>query len=105
MAIGIIVFSRGRWATKGWDGVQCRKCGACCIAISISSPVAGMPGGKPAGVPCIHLTADYLCRLFGNPARPDVCDRFQPAPETCGGSREEAMLLMAELEATTDPDP
>ena len=36
--------------------MQCRAgCGACCIAISISSPIPGMPLGKPAGVRCVQL--------------------------------------------------
>ena len=31
--------------------MNCRPhCGACCIALSISSPIPGMPAGKPAGV-------------------------------------------------------
>jgi Fe-S-cluster containining protein len=31
--------------------MNCRLgCGACCIAPSISSPIPGMPQGKPAGV-------------------------------------------------------
>ena len=30
--------------------MECRTdCGACCIAPSISSPIPGMPQGKPAG--------------------------------------------------------
>ena len=38
---------------------SCRSgCAACCIAPSISSPIPGMPHGKPAGVRCVQLTAD-----------------------------------------------
>ncbi len=81
----------------------CRKCGACCVAISISSPIPGMPGGKHAGVPCVHLTPDNLCGLFGSPGRPDVCARFKPSPETCGDSREEAMRLISDMEERTRP--
>jgi hypothetical protein len=34
--------------------IACRPgCAACCIAPSISSPIPGMPHGKPAGVRCI----------------------------------------------------
>ncbi|MGR5456700.1 YkgJ family cysteine cluster protein, partial [Vibrio alfacsensis] len=30
--------------------MDCRLgCGACCIAPSISSPIPGMPNGKPSG--------------------------------------------------------
>ena len=79
--------------------MKCReKCGACCIAPSISSPIPGMPGGKPAGVRCIHLSADYRCLIFNDPARPRVCHQFNPEPEVCGTSREEAMWLLGELE-------
>lgn len=54
--------------------MECRVgCAACCIAISISSPIPGMPEGKPAGVPCPQLTAERRCGLFGRPERPDVC--------------------------------
>ncbi|NBX68342.1 MAG: YkgJ family cysteine cluster protein, partial [Proteobacteria bacterium] len=36
--------------------MECRiGCGACCIAPSISSPLPGMPHGKPAGVRCVNL--------------------------------------------------
>jgi Fe-S-cluster containining protein len=39
--------------------MECREhCGACCIAPSISSPIPGMPRGKPGGVRCIHLSED-----------------------------------------------
>ncbi len=79
--------------------MQCRiGCGACCIAPSISSPIPGMPDGKPAGVRCIHLTEDYKCALFGHPDRPKVCQEFQADPEICGHSREEALEIMNQLE-------
>ena len=42
-------------------------CGACCIAPSITSPIPGMPHGKPAGIPCVQLDEDFGCRLFGKP--------------------------------------
>ena len=52
--------------------MKCREgCGACCIAPSISSPLPGMPLGKPAGVRCVHLSAEQLCQLFGQPQRPE----------------------------------
>ena len=54
--------------------MQCRVgCGACCIAWSISSPIPGMPNGKPAGVRCVQLTSDNKCKLFDKPERPLVC--------------------------------
>ena len=79
--------------------MECRTlCGACCIAPSISSPIPGMPGGKPAGVRCIHLTEDYRCAIFNSPERPGVCDRFKAEPEVCGESREDAMMILSSLE-------
>jgi Fe-S-cluster containining protein len=79
--------------------MKCReKCGACCIAPSISSPIPGMPDGKPGGVPCIHLSEDYSCLIFNDPERPKVCDQFKAEPEICGTSREEALILLAKLE-------
>lgn len=78
--------------------MDCREgCGACCIAASISSPIPGMPDGKPAGVRCIHLTDDYKCALFNLPERPSVCKDFKPDPEFCGNSREEAMRILSDL--------
>jgi len=51
--------------------MNCREgCGACCIAPSISSPLPGMPQGKPAGERCLHLSVEQLCLLFGQPERP-----------------------------------
>ena len=79
---------------------ECRAgCGACCIAPSISSPIPGMPDGKPAGVPCVQLDEDYQCRLFGMPERPAVCGEFQAEPAICGGTREEAIRILSDLEA------
>jgi len=79
--------------------MKCREqCGACCIAPSISSPIPGMPDGKPAGVPCIHLSADFRCMIYDHPDRPKVCGQFKADEEVCGTSREEAMLLLGNLE-------
>jgi uncharacterized protein len=84
--------------------MECRPgCGACCIAPSISSPIPGMPLGKPAGVRCVQLTPDNLCRLFGQPSRPAVCNRLRPTEEMCGGSAEEALRWLTELERLTRP--
>ncbi len=82
--------------------MQCRAgCGACCIAPSISSPLPGMPAGKPAGVRCLHLVENHLCGLFGRPERPAVCGQFGADPEICGDSREQALALIAEWEVIT----
>jgi Fe-S-cluster containining protein len=82
--------------------LNCRAgCGACCIALSISSPIPGMPQGKPAGVRCVQLTDDYLCRLWGAPDRPSVCNRLRPEPQMCGESREHALRWLGWLERAT----
>lgn len=80
----------------------CRPgCGACCIAPSISSPLPGMPSGKPAGERCLHLSAENLCQLFGDPRRPAVCGDFAADPVVCGESREDAIRLIGWLEQAT----
>ena len=82
--------------------MDCRVgCGACCIALSISSPIPGMPGGKPAGVRCVQLTDDNRCRLFGLPERPAVCVSLRPSEEMCGQSAEEALAYLNMLEMAT----
>ncbi len=82
----------------------CRSgCGACCIALSISSPIPGMPAGKPAGVRCVQLTTDNRCAIFGDPARPKVCASLRPEPAMCGESAAEALRNIAALEAATAP--
>ncbi|MBA7537515.1 hypothetical protein ES705_29784 [subsurface metagenome] len=86
------------------DYIECRKCGACCEAISISSPIPGMPGGKPAGVRCIHLTKENLCNLFGKPERPKICSDFPAMMDICGATREEALQLISALEIATSPN-
>jgi len=84
----------------------CRAgCGACCTAPSITSPIPGMPQGKPAGVPCVQLDHALRCRLFGRPERPGFCASLRPGPDMCGGSRVEAMAILAALEAATMPQP
>ncbi|HEY9547059.1 MAG TPA: YkgJ family cysteine cluster protein [Solimonas sp.] len=84
--------------------MKCRiGCGACCIAPSISSPLPGMPDGKPAGVPCVHLTATLACDLFGDPRRPLVCSSLRPTAEMCGANREQALRYLDELEQQTAP--
>ncbi|MDX1589244.1 MAG: YkgJ family cysteine cluster protein [Oleiphilaceae bacterium] len=81
---------------------SCRAgCGACCIAPSISSPIPGMPHGKPAGVACVQLDEHYRCRLFGQPERPTVCSAFTPEEAVCGSNREQALLRLKDLEAVS----
>ena len=84
------------------EGMACRRgCGACCIAPSITSPLPGMEEGKPAGMRCRQLSADNQCLVFGKPERPGFCRSYQPSAEYCGKDREEALLLLARLEAAT----
>ncbi|HEU4852925.1 MAG TPA: YkgJ family cysteine cluster protein [Telluria sp.] len=86
------------------DQPSCRPgCGACCTAPSISSPIPGMPHGKPAGVRCVQLAADHRCLIFGQPGRPAVCSGLQPSADMCGPDREHAMLWLATLESATAP--
>jgi hypothetical protein len=86
--------------------MQCRPaCGACCTAPSISTPIPGMPRGKPAGVRCVQLDEAERCRLFGRPERPEVCASLLPQPAMCGSSRAEALAWLARLERDTAPAP
>jgi len=63
----------------------------------------GLPGGKPAGMPCLHLDEALRCKLFGLPERPAVCGSLQPSAEMCGENREQAMLFLSHLESATRP--
>lgn len=85
--------------------MECRAgCAACCIAPSISSPIPGMAGGKPAGERCLQLTSDNRCRLFGLPERPHVCRSLQASVEMCGTSNNEALERLAQWEQLTRPE-
>lgn len=78
--------------------MECRKnCGACCIALSISSPLPGMADGKPAGVRCLNLLDDYHCAIYDDPGKPKVCTDFKAEPEFCGSTQEEAMRILDSL--------
>jgi len=82
--------------------MACRQgCGACCIAPSLSSPLPGMPEGKPAGVWCQHLLPDRRCRIYGKPERPAVCASFPVMAEHCGSDRDEALARLTALERMT----
>lgn len=84
--------------------MRCRdRCGACCIAPSIASPIPGMPHGKPAGIPCVQLDDELRCRLFGKPERPRFCASLQPQASMCGDSREDALAMLTALERATAP--
>ncbi len=83
--------------------MNCRLgCGACCIAPSISSPIPGMPEGKPAGERCIQLSEDNLCKIFGMSDRPDVCSSFSATFDVCGNTNTDALNLISFLESQTN---
>ena len=82
--------------------MECRRgCAACCIQISISSPLPGLPEGKPPGLRCINLDENLLCRVWGTDDYPEVCRAFTPTLEMCGENREHAMAYLKELERLT----
>ena len=84
--------------------MECRPhCAACCIAPSISSPIPGMPQGKPAGVRCVQLDEAGRCRIFGDAHRPEVCASLQPQAEMCGRDTREALAWLTRLEQDTRP--
>ncbi|PKM04815.1 MAG: hypothetical protein CVV16_03680 [Gammaproteobacteria bacterium HGW-Gammaproteobacteria-6] len=82
--------------------MRCRAgCGACCIAPSISTPIPGMPQGKPAGVRCIQLSDENQCLIFDSPERPAVCGAFAADPAFCGETSEQALQILSWLEVQT----
>lgn len=85
--------------------MECRSgCAACCIVVSISSSIPGMPAGKPAGLACVQLDADCRCLIFGKPERPQVCSSLRPSHEMCGEERKEAFAYLEQMERLTCPD-
>jgi Fe-S-cluster containining protein len=84
--------------------MTCRiGCAACCIAVSISSPLPGMPGGKPAGARCANLDNHNACVIHGKDNYPKVCGGLQPSAEMCGNSNDHAFAYLADLEIKTAP--
>jgi uncharacterized protein len=84
--------------------MECRDgCGACCIAPSITSPIPGMPHGKPAGVRCVQLSSDNRCLIFGRADRPAFCAGLRPTEEMCGSDAADAMARLVRLELLTAP--
>ena len=82
--------------------MECRSgCGACCIAPSINQPFYGMPEGKKAGEPCVHLDENKLCQLFGDIKRPKCCHNFAAEAFVCGENVQEALQLLAFMEQET----
>jgi len=62
-----------------------------------------MPHGKPAGVRCVQLLADFRCAIFGRADRPAVCASLRPMADICGVNRLNALDLLARLELATKP--
>ena len=87
--------------------MKCRTgCGACCVVPSISSPIPGMPDGKPAFTPCIHFDAvSRRCAIWMTGEYPAVCREFTPTLEYCGTTQEEAVRILTEVENFTAPGP
>lgn len=81
--------------------VPCRKCGACCIAPSITTAIPNMPNGKPAGVRCANLTDNNQCLLYEKPQRPAFCVGYRPTLELCGRTYAEAIRNVTALERAT----
>lgn len=81
---------------------ECRKgCAACCIVISITSPLPGMPNGKAAGIRCVNLNSYNICTIHEKENYPKVCRNFKFDPDYCGRKNEEAFEKLAELENQT----
>ena len=83
--------------------MECKMCGACCTAISISSLIPGLGRGKMAGERCPHLSDRNLCNLFGKDNRPKVCSSYSANVEICGNNAEEATRNIALWEKATAP--
>lgn len=82
--------------------MTCRPgCAACCTVISISSPLPGMPEGKPAGVHCVNLAPDLTCMIHESPDYPPVCRNFSATRDFCGYSNEDARRIIGEIERAT----
>jgi Fe-S-cluster containining protein len=84
--------------------MDCRVgCAACCIVPSISTPIPGMPEGKPAYQRCVQLDEENRCLLFGMPERPAVCVSYTASVELCGSTNEYAFVQLEKLERATRP--
>lgn len=95
----ILVFNIGK------IHLECHKnCGACCIVISISSPLPNMPEGKPAGIRCKNLDENNLCTIHDKSFYPEVCKNFKMNYETCGDNPEFAFRNLSEIEKITKPN-
>ena len=57
--------------------MRCLHCGDCCTRFDIAEL------NKPAGVRCQHLTAENLCKLWGQENRPEVCRKHDYPADIC----------------------
>ena len=80
------------------------NCAACCSVISISSPLPSMPFGKPAGIRCVNLDDENLCKIYEATNYPIVCKNFKMNYETCGKSAEQAIYNLGMLERLTSSE-
>ncbi len=84
------------------DKAECRAgCAACCIVISISSPLPKMPEGKPAGIRCLNLDLNNNCTIHRAKDYPAVCSSFKPSDEMCGADNEFAFSYLEKMEIDT----
>lgn len=89
------------------ESIQCEcraGCAACCTVISISSPLPGMPNGKPAGVRCVNLDDSNNCTIHNTNQYPAICRSFPADLEMCGLNNAHAYRYIEELERKTRPD-
>ena len=78
--------------------MDCRpNCGACCIFLSISLVIPGMPKGKPASVKCTQLDGNLNCRIFNSPDWPKVSSGFNAEKIISGNSSQVAYSIIASL--------
>ncbi|QUJ03658.1 YkgJ family cysteine cluster protein [Salmonella enterica subsp. enterica] len=83
--------------------MDCRSgCGACC-APSISSPIPGMPNGKPMNTRCVHFSEDACALSFGSPLRPKCAPGLQPTGDMCLTTGKNTIIYLLELEQKTLP--
>jgi uncharacterized protein len=85
--------------------MECRKgCAACCIAVSINSPIPGMPNGKKAGERCINLDDSNFCLIHNEANYPKFCSGLRASKEMCGDNNEYAYKYLTKLEFLTRPE-
>lgn len=85
--------------------IECRAgCAACCIVVSINSPIPNMPNGKPAGIRCVNLDDNNLCKIHLSSQYPKFCKGLKASQEMCGDNNEFAFNYLENLEKLTNPN-